>query len=122
MPLEKLVHPVPVHAPQSAGVWLIVRREAGIEGIRLHDLRHSTATHAVMRGVSLPVVARLLGHRHPGMTLRYTHIGDIVVEAAAERGGLAIARLMAGEAAGEELRCIGCVQGKHCACGTWTSA
>ena len=89
----------PAH-PQDSGLplWYTVRREAGIEDVRLHDLRHNTATHAVMRGVPLPVVARLLGHRHPGMTLRYTHVGDGEVEAAAERVGLTIARLMAGEA------------------------
>ena len=49
-----------------------------------------------MVGVPLPVVACLLGHRHPSMTLRYAHVGDAEVEAAAERIGLTIAQLMAG--------------------------
>ena len=86
--------------PQDDGLplWYTVRREAGIEDVRLHDFRHSVATHAVMAGVPLPVVARLLGHRHPGMTLRYAHVGDAEVEAAAERVGLAIDRFMAGTA------------------------
>ena len=85
--------------PQDDGLplWYAVRREAGIEDVRLHGLRHSVATHAVMAGVPLPVVARLLGHRHPSMTLRYAHVGDATVEAAAERIGLTIARLMAGD-------------------------
>ena len=85
--------------PQDDGLplWYTVRREAGIEDVRLHDLRHSVATHAVMAGVALPVVARLLGHRHPSMTLHYAHVGDAEVEAAAERIGLTIARLMAGD-------------------------
>ena len=48
------------------------------------------------RDVPLPVVARLLGHRRADMTLRYTHVGDGEVEAAAERVGQSIARLMAG--------------------------
>ena len=73
-----------------------VRREAGIADVRLHDLRHTVATHAVMQDVPLPVVARLLGHRRPDMTLRYTHVGDGEVEAAAERVGQSIARLMTG--------------------------
>ena len=85
--------------PQDDGLplWYTVRREAGIEDVRLHDLRHSVATHAVMAGVPLPVVAHLLGHRHPSMTLRYAHVGDAEVEASAERVGQAIARLMAGD-------------------------
>lgn len=89
--------------PQGDGLplWYTVRREAGIEDVRLHDLRHSVATHAVMAGVALPVVARLLGHRDPSMTLRYAHVGDGEVEAAAERIGLVIARCMAGTADAE---------------------
>ena len=87
----------PAH-PRGDGLalWYTVRREAGIADVRLHDLRHSVATHAVMQDVPLPVVARLLGHRRPSMTLRYTHVGDGEVEAAAERVGQTIARLMAG--------------------------
>ena len=42
----------------------------------------------------LPIVARLLGHRHPSMSLRYAHVGDSESEAAAERIGQAIARLI----------------------------
>ena len=77
-------------------LWYCVRREAGFEEVRLHDLRHSVASHAMMLGVPLPVVARLLGHRQPSMTLRYTHVGDSEIEAAAERVGRTITRLMAG--------------------------
>ena len=83
--------------PQGDGLslWYTVRREAGIKDCRLHDLRHTVATHAVMQDVPLPIVARLLGHRNPCMTLRYAHVGDSEVEAAAERVGQKIARLMA---------------------------
>ena len=53
-----------------------------------------------MQGVPLPVVARLLGHRHPSMTLRYAHVVDAEIEAAAEeRIGRTIGGLMAGEPA-----------------------
>ena len=87
----------PAH-PRGDGLalWYTVRREAGIADVRLHDLRHTVATHAVMHDVPLPVVARLLGHRRPSMTLRYTHVGDSDIEAAADRVGQTIARLMAG--------------------------
>ena len=76
-------------------LWFAVRRGAGIEDVRLHDLRHTVASHAVMQGVPLPIVARVLGHRHPSMTLRYAHVGDSEIEAAAERVGQRIAQLLA---------------------------
>ena len=75
-------------------LWYVVRREAGIEDVRLHDLRHTVASQAAMNGVPLPVVARLLGHRNVRMTMRYAHVGDREVEAAAERVGRAVAEIM----------------------------
>ena len=83
--------------PQSRnlGLWRRARREAGIEDVRLHDLRHTVASQAVARGVPLPTVARMLGHTQPTMTLRYAHVGDREVEDAAERVGAIIADAMA---------------------------
>lgn len=78
-------------------LWRQVRRRAGIEDVRLHDLRHTFASQAVLRGVALPVVARLLGHRSERTTLRYAHVSDRETEAAAERMGSAIARALAGK-------------------------
>ena len=75
-------------------LWHEARKRAGIEDVRLHDLRHTFASHAVMQGVPLPVVARLLGHRDVRMTLRYAHVADRDVEAAAERIGAAISALL----------------------------
>ena len=75
-------------------IWNGVRKEAGIEDVRLHDLRHTHASHAVMNGVPVPVVSRLLGHSNVRMTLRYAHLGDREVEQAAEKVGQAIAELM----------------------------
>ena len=74
--------------------WYRARQEAGIEDVRLHDLRHTHASHAVMNGVPVPVVARLLGHADVRTTLRYAHLGDREVEAAAERVGQVIATLL----------------------------
>ena len=76
-------------------LWDRVRAEAGIEDVRLHDLRHNLASHAVMNGVPVPVVSRLLGHANVRMTLRYAHLADRDIEAAAERVGAAMARAMA---------------------------
>ena len=78
----------------SLSLWYRVRKKAGIEDVRLHDLRHTVASHAVMSGVPVPVVSRLLGHSNVRMTLRYAHLGDREIEAAAERVGQAIARRM----------------------------
>ena len=75
-------------------LWYTVRRQAGIEDVRLHDLRHTFASHAVLQGVPLPVVSRLLGHKRPSMTLRYAHVSDREIEAAAERIGAVIARAL----------------------------
>ena len=80
----------------NLGLWYRVRREAGIEDVRLHDLRHTHASHAVMNGVPVPVVSRLLGHSSVGMTLRYAHLGDRDIEEAAERTGIAIDAIMDG--------------------------
>ena len=94
------VFPSPGHPerPQSRnlGFWRRARQEAGIEDVRLHDLRHTVASQAVARGVPLPTVARMLGHAQPTMTLRYAHVGDREVEAAAERVGASIAVAMTG--------------------------
>lgn len=68
--------------------WVAIRKRAGLDDVRLHDLRHTVASQAVLQGVSLPVVARLLGHSKAVMTLRvYSHVADREVEAAAERIG-----------------------------------
>ena len=84
----------PLHG--NLPLWQVIRREIGIEDVRLHDLRHSYASQCVIEGIPLPVVSRLLGHRDPAMTLRYAHVSDPDVEAAAERVGARISELLSG--------------------------
>ena len=63
--------------------WRRVRSDAGLRDVRLHDLRHTFASIAVMQGENVLTVGRLLGHNDPGTTLKYTHLaGEKVVEAA----------------------------------------
>ena len=75
-------------------LWHRARKEAGLDAVRLHDLRHTVASQAVARGVPLATVARMLGHADPVMTLRYAHVGDRDLLAAAERIGKAIEAAM----------------------------
>ena len=84
----------PARARFDISLWKKVRKLAGIEDVRLHDLRHTFASQAAMQGIPLPVVARLLGHAHVQMTLRYAHVSDRDVEAAAERIGGVMASIM----------------------------
>ena len=57
--------------------WCGVRDEAGIVAdARLHDLRHSYASHAIINGESQHMAGRLLGHRRAATTNRYAHLDD----------------------------------------------
>ena len=74
--------------------WQGIRERTGLEDVRIHYLRHWFASQAAMQGIPLPVVARLLGHAQVQMTLRYAHVSDRDVEAAAERIGGVMAGIM----------------------------
>ena len=97
---SRYVFPAPMDParPSSCDItlWHRARKEAGIEDVRLHDLRHTVASQAVARGTALSTVARMLGHADPTMTLRYAHVGDRDVQAAAERIGGVIERALLG--------------------------
>lgn len=64
--------------------WETIRLNAGIPDVRLHDLRHSFASDALMSGVPLAVVGEMLGHKQPSTTQRYAHLSDRVVREALE--------------------------------------
>ncbi len=70
--------------------WRIVRAGADLPTLRLHDLRHSYASFALRRGETVLTIGRLLGHRDPATTLRYTHIADPMVRSAVETVGAAL--------------------------------
>ena len=65
--------------------WLRLRAQAGLEDVRIHDLRHSYASRALAIGESLPMIGRLLGHREIETTARYAHLERISVYEAACR-------------------------------------
>jgi integrase len=73
------------HLSDLKGPWAKVCDIAGLTGVRIHDLRHSFASHLVSSGVSLPIVGKLLGHTQPQTTARYAHLADNPLREAANR-------------------------------------
>jgi integrase len=66
-------------------VWRKVRERAGLPEVRLHDLRHSFASVALEAGNSLAMIGKLLGHADVKTTLRYAHLADDPLKAAARK-------------------------------------
>lgn len=62
---------------------VLLPRLAGLRGTALFDLRHTYASNALMSGVSLEEIAKLLGHTQIQTTARYAHLSDEHVHAAA---------------------------------------
>lgn len=67
--------------------WAAVCKAAGIEGVRVHDLRHSFASILASSGLSLPIIGALLGHTQAATTHRYAHLLDDPLRAATEAAG-----------------------------------
>jgi len=67
--------------------WKHICEMAELEGVRLHDLRHTAASIAVGQGVSLPIIGRLLGHSQASTTQRYAHVDADPALAAVDRLG-----------------------------------
>ena len=70
--------------------WGTVRERAGLDDVRIHDLRHSYASRALALGESLSTIGKLLGHRHVVSTARYAHLMRDAEKAAAKRVGESI--------------------------------
>ncbi len=64
--------------------WQEIRKKAELDGVRLHDLRH-TAASIVVDGASLPIIGRILGHADTKTTQRYAHLSDAPVREAVEK-------------------------------------
>ena len=71
------------------------RAKAGLPKIRIHDLRHSFASHAAAMSETLPMIGKLLGHARVSSTARYAHLDDRSVIDAAERMGELLEGFMA---------------------------
>ncbi len=66
--------------------WQAAREAAGLETLRIHDLRHSAASAWINNGVGLATVGKLLGHADLASTSRYSHLADDTLMAAVEAG------------------------------------
>ena len=55
-------------------VWERIRAAAGLDDVRIHDLRHSFASVGAMSNLGLPVIGGLLGHMNASTTQRYAHL------------------------------------------------
>ena len=68
-------------------LWYRVRAEADLNDVRIHDLRHTYASMAIAQGETVLTIGRLLGHRDPETTLKYTHLSDAMVRDAVDTVG-----------------------------------
>jgi integrase len=66
-----MVFPITANAFRLA--WERLKRRAGVNGLRFHDLRHEAVSRFFEKGLSMPEVAAISGHRDPRMLMRYTH-------------------------------------------------
>ena len=92
-----------------ATCWRAVCADAKLGRLRLHDLRHTAASQAVMSGENLPLVGKLLGHRRHRTTAGYAHLADAHLVEAAERVGTLLAQAMGYGAEPQAARRTGCV-------------
>ena len=86
-------------APRAdlARPWNAVRRAAGLEGVRIHDLRHSFASFGAGASLGLPIIGKLLGHAQAATTLRYAHLDVDPLRRAVNAIGTTIAAALDGK-------------------------
>jgi integrase len=73
---RRKVAPVPERVGSVKTAFRAACRRAGIKDFKFHDLRHTSASHMVMKGASLKEVQEILGHKTMAMTLRYAHLSQ----------------------------------------------
>jgi len=73
------------HLKDLKKLWARVTQTAGLEGVHVHDLRHTFASRLVSGGIPLAVVGGLVGHLQARMTERYAHLADGALRAATDQ-------------------------------------
>jgi integrase len=76
--------------------WAAICKSADLQGVRLHDLRHSFASFGAGASLGLPIIGKLLGHSQPSTTHRYAHLDASPMRRAVETIGATISAAMAG--------------------------
>ena len=71
-----------------------VVKRAGLNGLRIHDLRHTHASVGAGLGLGLPIIGKLLGHTQPSTTARYAHLDNDPLRRASEQIGSRLAAAM----------------------------
>lgn len=104
--------PAPAPLSDIEAPWRRIRRRAGLEDVRLHDLRHSFASVAAGGGASLPLIGALLGHTQPATTARYAHLSDDPLRALADTTAARIAAALRSGAPGREPAVVVPLQGR----------
>ncbi len=74
--------------------WARITWHANLEGLRIHDLRHSFASVGAAGGMGLPIVGKLLGHTQPQTTARYAHLDNDPLRRASDEIANTIAAAM----------------------------
>ncbi len=100
--LEKNPYVIVGHKPGAHLVnlqkpWRRLRKQAGLEDVRLHDLRHSFASLAAGNGASLPLIGGLLGHSQPQTTARYAHLAHNPLKEVNEQVGAQLKQALKGQ-------------------------
>jgi integrase len=82
--------------------WEAIRKAAGLQGLRIHDWRHSFASVGVGESMGLPIVGKLLGQKNQATTARYAHLDANPLKRAADEIGKKIVAAMAPQRSTEE--------------------
>jgi integrase len=81
--------------------WTAVSKRAGLDGVRLHDLRHTYASFGAGGGLGLPIIGKATGpHTQASTTARYTHLNSDPLRRASEAIGGQIAAALDGKRSG----------------------
>jgi integrase len=82
--------------------WQAIQRHAGLEGVRIHDLRHTFASIGAGASLGLPIVGKLLGHSQPATTARYAHLDADPLRRASNLIGDHLTAALAGRSPGSQ--------------------
>ena len=74
--------------------WAAIKCSARLEGVRIHDLRHTFASFGAGAAIGLPIIGKLLGHTQPATTARYAHLDTDPLRRAVDHIGDTVTRAM----------------------------